>query len=311
MFQKKKAQSVRPSVRVRRPVESTNETFRRNNVVISRRQKEIANRQKSVTQRQIEKKRADAVHKRKIRIIAGLVAVLVALFVFRSITTSVELVSNASTKLTSSERTEYQNQILAYSKKHTVLGQAWLLDTGALTAEVTKKYPEIQRVSYSSNTPFNSALKADVRFRKPVFTWKDVSGQDQFVDQDGVLFSKNLDPTVNVRTLIAIEDQSGVVLEAGSSVLTTDLVQFVGQLHSKLPAVYGQGAQVERVIIPRSTREVHVQMKGNPYLVKFNSTRNLEEQVGELQALLTFMKAGNVTPSAYIDLRVPHKAFYK
>lgn len=311
MFQKKKTQNTRQSVRVRRPAEGMNETFRRNNVVISKKQKEIVQRQKSVTQRQVEKKRSDAAQARKLKAIVLIAVCIGATLLFRSIISSVTISSNASTKLTASERSQYEQQILSRYKTHTIMGQSWLLDSSALTSDLRKDYPEIQRIAFSSSTPLHTTLSAEIRFRTPVFTWKDVGGKDQFVDQDGVLFSKNLDPAVNVNKLIKIEDQSGVVLEAGSSVLTANLVQFVGTLHSRLPTVYGENTKAERVIIPKSTREVQVQMSGSTYLIKFNSTRNLDEQIGELQSLLTFMKANNTTPSAYIDLRIPHKAFYK
>ncbi len=311
MFQKKKTQTTRQTVRVRRPAQGMNESFRRNNVVISRRQKEIAERQQSVTQRQIEKKRLDATHRLKIKVIFFVAAVFLGGLFIRNTITTVHVESNASTKLTNTELAQYQTQILSRYKMHTIFGQAWLLDTQALTSDLVKDYPEIQRINFSSKTPISTTLKADIRFRTPVFTWKDVGGKDQFVDSEGVLFSKNLDPTVNANKLIKIEDQSGVVLEAGSSVLTANLVQFVGMLHSKVPVLYGANAKVERVIIPKSTREVQIQISGSPYIVKFNSTRNLDEQIGELQTLLAFLKASNATPSAYIDLRVPHKAFYK
>lgn len=118
-------------------------------------------------------------------------------------------------------------------------------------------------------------------------------------------------PSVPTTKLIRIEDQSGVVLEEGSSVLTSQLVQFVGQVHSKVPQLYGEGTTVSKVIIPRSTREVQIQVANQPYLIKFSSTRNLDEQVGELGQLLVYLKQNNITPSSYIDVRTAHKAFYR
>jgi hypothetical protein len=311
MFQKKKNQTTQQSVRVRRPNQTLNESFRRNNVVVSRRQKEIAKHQQSVTQRQLEKKRETASRKTRMRLIALAIFVVIAFLAMRSSITSVALGSNASTKLSASQQQDYENSILVRYKTHTLFGQAWLLDTDALSKDILTTYPEIEHVTFSTNTPLTKNLKAEIRFRRPVFTWKDVGGENQFVDKNGVLFSKNLDPSVSVAKLINIEDQSGVVLAAGSSVITSNLVQFVGTLHSKLGGVYGANVKVERVIIPKSTREVQIQISATPYVIKFNSTRNLEEQVGELQSLLAFLKANNITPSAYIDLRVPHKAFYK
>lgn len=174
-------------------------------------------------------------------------------------------------------------------------------DETAIRSDVRSQYPEIDWIDISSTIPFSSKLKTNIRFRKPVFTWKDVSNVDMFVDSNGVLFAKNFDPTVKVPSLIKIEDQSGVSLDAGTSVLTAKVIEFVGQLHTQIPPLYGPGAKVTRVIIPRSTREVQIQVTDKKYFIKLNSTRSLEEQIGELGSLLQFFKQGGVEPAEYID----------
>lgn len=309
MFAKRKEGSN--SARERQPKRSVSESFRRNNVVISKSQREIAARQQSVTQRQQDSKKRQIRHARRIRALVLVVIVLVAIVGYRMRINSVSLSSNASAKLPTETQALYEKNILESYANHTIAGQSWLLDHAALEQDVKSKFSEVEWVEFSSAAPFSSALKANMRFRKPVFTWKDASGQQQFVDKNGVLFAKNLDPSVDVKKLIAIEDQSGVVLDAGSSVLTETLVQFVGQLHAKLPPLYGNRAVVSRVIVPRSTREVQAQIKGQNYLIKFNSNRNIDEQLGELKTLLAYLKASNSTPGAYIDVRTAHKAFYK
>lgn len=309
MFRKKNTPSTASS-RPRKPAGTLSESFRRNNVVLSRRQQEIAQRQQSVSQRQAEKKQRLVRRRLKVRIICLLVAALVTFALYRSSISNVAVVSNASTRLQKEQALVYEGAVLQAYQANTILGQPGLADSGAAAEALKNEYPEIERISFSTR-PFSPVLKTDIRFRKPVFTWHDASGEQQFVDQNGVLFSKNLDPAANTDKLIAIEDQSGVVLEAGSSVLTENLIQFVGQLHGKVPALYGPNSRVERVIIPRSTREVQLQVSGLPYRIKFNSARDLEQQVGELGTLLKYLSANNITPSEYIDLRVEHKAFYR
>ncbi len=308
MFKKK---PERPSARTRQPNGTLNETFRRNNVVISKRQKEIAARQQSVTQRQADLKKSVARKRQKNRFIIFGVLAIAATLLYRMQLTSVVVESNASSKLTSVQKKQYEIDIQQQYNSSTLFGQGWLLDSEELGKKVMAQHPEIERVQFSSSAPLHTALKADVRFRKAIFTWKDASNVQQFVDAQGVLFAKNLEPSVSINELIKIEDQSGVVLNEGTSVLTDTIVSFIGQLPGKLTPVYGTDSSVAKVIIPRSTREVQVQMTNVPYVIKFNSTRDLNEQVGELQSLLGFLKGGNVTPGAYIDLRVAHKAFYK
>lgn len=309
MFRKKNT-SERPTIRTRRPAGTLNESFRRNNVVLSRRQQEVAQHQQSVSQRQAERKRQQKWRRTRNKAIIVFLAILAGAGLYQSSVMQVEVVSNASTRLSEQQAQEYSASFLTKFNENSLFNQAWLVDAEAAKAAMLAAYPEIERINLSSSL-FSKTAKADIRFREPVFTWKDASGTPQFVDQHGVLFSKNLNPAVNADKLIAIEDQSGVVLEAGSSVLTEQLVQFVGQLYSKVPSLYGEGSRVEQVIIPKSTREVHLKVKDVPYIIKFNSTRNIDEQVGELNTLLSHLRASNITPAQYIDLRVAHKAFYK
>lgn len=310
MFQKKKNTPLQKSVRTRQSSPTLTSAFKRNNVVISSRQKEVAKRQQSVTQRQHEKKQQAERRRTKLRLLTLVCVAIVVSFVYRSAINGVVIDSNASSKLTEIQRTEYENHIFTKYRTHTLLGQSWLLDARALEKDMIDSYPEIERARFSSSTPVNTSLRVEIRFRRPVFTWKDISGRDQFVDSSGVLFSKNLDPGTSSGTLTQIEDQSGVVLEEGSSVITRELIAFVGLLHSKVPTLY-ESERIDRVIIPPSTREVHVRVSSQPYHIKFNSTRQLDEQVSELASLLGHLKAGGVVPREYIDLRVAHKAFYK
>lgn len=309
MLRKKKTNIS--STRRRQPTATSTESFRRNNIVVSKSQRETAARQQSVTQRQYDLKKKLAYQKARNRLIVLLMLSLVIFIGYKMRITTVELTSNASTKLPAAEKLMYQNDLFELYKKHTIAGQVWLLDEDALRRDVTERYPEIEWIDISNSVPFRSALKADIRFRKPVFTWKDVSKVDLFVDSNGVLFDKNRDPTVKVATLIKIEDQSGVTLTAGTSVLTKNLIEFVGQLHTQIPPLYGPDAKVTRVVIPRSTREVQIQVTGKNYFIKLSSARSLEDQVGELGSLLQYFKASGVEPVEYVDLRVANKAFYK
>ena len=245
MFRKK--QPTRSSARARQPSRTVNESFRRNNVVISSRQKEIAQRQKSVTQRQIEFKKAASRHLVKVRFVFVSVVLLLLGIFYRMNLGSVSVETNASSKLTSAQKLQYESLIYSKIGNFTLSKQSWLLDTAALSKELTTTVPEIERVTFSSSAPLSTVLRADIRFRKPVFTWRDASNTDQFVDSNGVLFAKNLDPTVNTSKLIKIEDQSGTVLAEGTSVLTENVITFIGQLHSQVRPLYGEKATHKHV----------------------------------------------------------------
>jgi len=307
----RKKKQTTESVRSRRPARTLDGSFRRNNVVISRSQKEVAARQRSVTQRQVEKKHIRQKRQQRHKVMLAACVIIVGLFLYQSTIRSVAIASNASTKLSDEQQVSYELSLRQIYRSHTVAGQSWSSDSNAVKQDFLDMYPEVEWVSLKTHTPFSSTLKADIRFRSPVFTWKDASGVRQYVDQNGVLFSKNMDSNINTESLIQIEDKSGVVLKAGSPVLTNNLIAFVGQLHTVVPQIFGNDVKISNVIIPKSTREVQLKVSGKPYVIKFNSFRDIEGQVGELKGLLKYLDSQKIVPQQYIDLRVEHKAFYK
>lgn len=303
-------QQQRESVRPRKVQPTVDASFRRNVAFVSKSQREKADQHRTVTERQLLQKRQQA--HRRIKIRAALFAVagilVVAGFVLRVQTVAIR--SNASSKLSGEEAAMYQKNIQTEALQHTIASQSWLLDEDMLAQAIYRQFPEIADITFSKKAPLQRDLIATIRFRTPVFTWVDAQNVRQYVDAEGVLFTKNLDPSVQDASLATIEDQSGVVLAAGDTVLTKEIITFIGGLHKRLPPLYG-GASIEKVMIPAATREVQVKMANKPYTIKFSSSRSLDEQVGELQTLLQYLEGSGVRPGATVDMRVAHKAFYR
>lgn len=309
-MKRKQSKVSRTAARTRQSRTVSGESFRRNVVVFSKEQKELTRQQQSVTQRQIERKRSEV--KKRIRRYVILVVACTAtiLLAIRMIPSRVELSTNASNKLSTSQKQQYEAAWLDLFKQNAPLGQYWLLDEVKLEESILRANPEVQDITLSSTVPFGTDLAISVRFRRAVFTWRDATGELRYVDKDGVLFSKELDASVNAKNLISIEDQSGTVLDPGNPVLTTDLVKFVGRLHDQIKTVYPRKT-IAKVIIPISTREVQIQVGDMPYLIKFSSERELVEQIHELDVLVKHLAVQTIQPTAYIDVRIPGKAFYK
>ncbi len=309
MLRKQKI-TPRSSVRTRQAPQPAKESFRRNVVVFSREQKELAQHQQSVTQRQIERKRSDARRRFKRLCLAAMACIVGVVVVVRMSPSRLTLHTNASTKLTADQNRLYQAAWMQSYRENAPFGQYWLLDEAKFEEAILRAYPEVEDITIEAAVPVGSELRVGARFRQAVFTWRDASGTLQFVDKNGVLFTKDLDAAVDVSRLIAIEDQSGTVLDPGNPVLTTHLVKFVGQLHDAIPLVY-PGKKITKVIIPRSTREVQIQVGEIPYLIKLSSERELSEQIQDLKVLVAHVGTQPVQPAQYIDVRIAHKAFYK
>lgn len=291
----------------------SSETFRRNNVVVSRSQREVAERKQSVTQRQIDAKRRARLRRTRRRTWAGLGLVLVVALLMRMRVGGVAASpQDPSLKLSSEAQTEYERGVGEYLNQRIPLRQSWLLNNTSLASAVREQFPEVKNVYIQHTNPISTRLSVRLDFRKPIFVWKGVDGSARYIDSTGVLFSRNYYTGIDVKALPTVEDQGASSSAAGTVIATTKLTQAISQIYAQLPDQYkDQKSSVSKVVLPRSAREVRAYVTGAPYYVVFSTDRPVETQVGELGQLIDYLAQNNITPAEYIDLRVDHKAYYK
>ncbi len=105
-----------------------------------------------------------------------------------------------------------------------------------------------------------------------------------------------------------VRDDSGIVPEAGKPALPLQQVQTVITM---LELCKQAKIELESVVLPPAPNEVALVVKGTKYSVKFSLSEDPKQGIGALIAIREKFTAENITPSAYVDLRVPDKAFYK
>ena len=67
---------------------------------------------------------------------------------------------------------------------------------------------------------------------------------------------------------------------------------------------------IDRFILPKnSAYEVNVRLKGKPFAIRFNLAEDATVQSGAAVAVLE--QLGEASPSTYLDVRVPGRAFYR
>lgn len=283
--------------------------FRRNAGVPSRLQRQTMRTQQVASQRLITQEHAVLRRRRFVWVAIFGVFVLGVIFIQRMSLRTVQI--DPSDPLNAQESAVYQATIDEYLGENVPLRQSWLLDTTNFKEYIQKKHPEISQATTSTLTPIKDTLTVRIALRKPLYRWQDVAKEARYVDSQGVLFSARLSDASQKR-LIQIDDQSGAVLESGSSALSQDVMGLIGALPVEIKSVYSNKTEVSKVIIPSSTREVRVALAGGvKYYMKLSTERTLGAQMGELRALLTHLAKKKVTPREYIDLRLQGRAFYK
>ena len=112
----------------------------------------------------------------------------------------------------------------------------------------------------------------------------------------------------NVGSLPTIRDDSGLVPEPGKPALPLSQMQTVVLLTQLCQA---GGLDLDTVSLPVVPNEVDLVVKGSNYTVKLALDQDPRQGIGGLIALRNKFAADAISPTQYVDLRVPDKAYYK
>lgn len=105
-----------------------------------------------------------------------------------------------------------------------------------------------------------------------------------------------------------VRDDSGLVPEPGKPALPLAQMQTI---ISVIQLAQEANIDLESVTLPLLPNELDLVVKGSGYTVKFALDQPPEQGIGALIALRNKFKTDGIQPTAYVDLRVPDKAFYK
>ncbi len=109
------------------------------------------------------------------------------------------------------------------------------------------------------------------------------------------------------KNLVPLYDTSKRRAEIGKQFLAGSTVSFATAVVYQLQQA---GLHVERLELPANAPyEVDVFVAGKPYRLRFNLQSDVLQQSGG--AVSVMRQLGSNTPSAYIDMRVPGRAYYK
>lgn len=287
-------------------------TFKRNNAALSSSQREQRARQQAQTDRQLSLQQKIEKHRRRFRLYLVIALMIVVLLGYRLMIGGVKIES--SQVIPSEKQQEYAAFIQKTMIENSLARQVWTVDKQALSTEVQSEFGEVQSITLNQVALLQSDVKAELSFRQPVFIWKDASENARFLDENGILFDVNYTKE-DAKKLPVIEDGSGLVFDAGTTVVSKKTQEFIGALPgamggSVLPGIKSP-SKFSKITIPQSVRELYVYPKNAKFFIKFETSRGVEEQVSELSSLLKFLKKKNITPSQYVDVRLEGKAFYK
>lgn len=202
----------------------------------------------------------------------------------------------------------YENEASLLLKKSIFNHSKLTINTTKVAHELEAQYPELGEVT----------IIIPLSGHRPVFEVKPAQpimklsgdGGIFIIDEEGraLISANDAGKSTDVLPLPFVVDESGLQLEKGKQVLPLSTVNFIRILITQLHA---KNFQIDSVILPKIPNELHLRVSGYPFYIKFDLQGSAREQAGTFMAALEKLQSGGATPSEYIDVRVPEKAFYR
>jgi hypothetical protein len=205
------------------------------------------------------------------------------------------------------DKTDYQKgaqQILSQS----ILNRTkFTVNSSGFERAFQSEFPEVDSVT----------LTLPLVSRRPVVTISTAQpqliltsqGQAYVLDKRGTVIMSAGDLSSSLRSSLPIvNDESGLQVAAGKTVLPAEDIQFITTVLFQLKA---KQITPESVTLPKVAHEVDVKPNGQPYYIKFSLDGQAREATGTYLAAKQKFEQTNSVPSHYIDVRVPGRAYYQ
>lgn len=241
--------------------------------------------------------------------IVALAAVTVSVLYCLSLTTNARVVvaGTSAQSVILRDKADYQKGAQQILNQSFLSYTKFTVDTGAFEKAFKEAFPEVDDVS----------LALPLVSRRPVVTISTAQpqmivtagGQAYVVDKRGsvIMLAKDLSSSVR-DNLPVVNDQTGLEIAVGKTVLPAEQIAYITTVINQLKA---QNVAIESVTLPASANQLDVKPQGVPYFIKFNLVTDAREGVGTFIATKKKLDQSKTTPSQYIDVRVPGRAYYQ
>lgn len=236
-------------------------------------------------------------------LVGSLAIVSILLVIVTQFTARIGSLSYSPAPVTQPDATVVRAAVDDYYASRPLERIRFLLNKQTFSQFLVSKVPEVKGVETVSGDGIGSS-RLSLDLRTPVASWN-TGGSVVYVDENGESFTHNYyaPPTVS------IEDQSGAASPSSSTVASSTMIRYIGQLIATLQS-NGTGT-VSKVVLPAGMiRELDVYLQGRVYFLKVQLDRDVSSQAADAKTAVTYIN-GHGGAKQYIDVRVEGKAFYK
>lgn len=185
------------------------------------------------------------------------------------------------------------------------------IDTSGIALKLRQQFPELETVTVTLPL-LGDRVNVYVKPADPALVLATAS-QSFVIDERGRALSEARSQSQLTRLQIpTVTDQSNLVFKLGSQALsrqTTAFIQTVARQHR------ANNIEITAMTLPAAASELDVYVTGQPYFIKYNIHDGDAEaaslQTGSYIATSRHLKAKNIVPSQYIDVRLQGRVYYK
>lgn len=204
--------------------------------------------------------------------------------------------------LSTADQEPYKSALESYYAARPAERFRFTTDTAALLSHVQATKPEVRSMRIEPGSKLGEASIV-ITPRQPIARWS-INGSNQYVDGDGVVFSKNYfnDPELQ------IVDNSGIQADSSKLIASNRFLGFIGRVVARSGV---SGLPVSKVTIPSlTTRQVAVTLAGQGTEYRLSVDRSAGDQVEDISRINRYLASNKIAPG-YVDVRISGKAFYK
>jgi cell division septal protein FtsQ len=150
---------------------------------------------------------------------------------------------------------------------------------------------------------FRRYLHITVYKRDALVVWN-IRNSAYLVDKSGIVIAEN---NVDRHDLPVITDESDVDISVGKRVATHQFISFVVEFYSVLES--RTDLTISKLIIRESISEIHINTQQG-ITIRISSVDSLKTQVDNIVKVLEIARSKSDNPT-YLDVRIPHKAYYR
>lgn len=183
------------------------------------------------------------------------------------------------------------------------------VNTEEVATRFKERFPELAEVVITMPIASHRLLFT-LQAAEPIFVLlNSASNESYIIDERGrALVATDKVADINQLKLEQIIDESGLELTAGKNVLPAEDVAFIRSVIAQFQA---KQIDIQSLKLPTIPNELHVQLRGEPYFIKFNMSGNSRIQVGSYIAAREKLAGEGNLPGEYFDVRVEEKVFYR